>query len=720
MKKLFTLLSLILYVGLHAQTTLDIIGQTPGGAGHHVNWDSIGQKLIVGCGTSIWVYDFSDPQNPQIVAKRPFTGFVNETSVYGNVLFAATTHDGVYALDYTSPDLDIIHRYNMKNMGDSAAQDLWRSNDTLYVADNKMVRALKYNPATGFSKIASFGGPASYAVARRGNFIVVGNKATLVSDGNISVYAYQNLTTPVAVWSSTWVNVVQKVRFADLRDDIIYVCAGPENILFTKSNFFALQLNGSTLSPVDTISVEGGILGIAQMNIMDYDSRNDTLFIVTTAAYDVFSFPLAYMPIVDASGLPIDTMKKIGFVLPGLWHFDAAVMDGTPYLAMSSEWCGFLVSDVSQLSPYDTLGLFETGGWCVNAKPKDSILWACHEGWGLVAYEKDSLLYTSGFHADAIRMHIYDLNNHFFCFDVEFLNDTLMMVNSSEVYNIKPWQQGGQPQMAYDMGKNWMNFMSNIHTNTGQRMIATFDNLLGSKWIQLINPFDMGGNFPVLAMDSMNSCTRGMYVSGDTVYYGKKIGNDFYLVAQRAYNDAFVFLDTIKLTMPWGALFASEIMGISVENGIIAVGYGPQFALFDWSGNNLHEMFVDFKPTQRIMDIELRNNLAYVADRFYGMKIYDVSSHTQAVLVAETKGTGGWTNVFGSTAITVGDDGTIYLSDFHAGVFIIEAYDTALVSIPEKVTTKTGNAIFTVYPNPASGSFTVQIDPGFVIKDSYQ
>jgi len=690
--------------------TLNRLGQTPGGAGSHVNWDSAGQRLVVGCGTSIWIYDFSNPASPHVIARHAFLGLINETSVYGNVLFAAVTHDGVYALDYNSPNLDIINHYDMKNMGDSAAQDMWCSNDTLYIADNKRVRVLDYGNGTGFMKIATFGGPASYCVARRGDYIAVGNKGTLTSDGNISVYHIQNLNTPVAVWSSPWLNVVQKVRFADLRDDIIYVCGGPQDLIFTKSNFFALQFDGTTLNPVDTFSVSGGVLSLAQMNIMNMDSRNDTLFLVTTAAYDTNTFPLAYMPIIDASNLPLDTMQKIGYVIPGLWHFDAALMDGTPYLAMASEWCGVLVSDVSQLSPYDTLGLYETGGWCVNAKVKDSVLWACHEGYGLVAYKTDSLMYSAGFNTNSTLMHIYDLNNHFFCFDLEFLNDTLLMVNSSEVYNIKQWQAGGQISLAYDMGKNWMNFMSNVNTNTGQRLICTYDNLLGSKWIQLINPFDSVGGFPVLAMDSMNNSSRGMYVAGDTVYYGKKIGTDFYLVAQKIVNDAFVFLDSIKLTMTWGALSSSEVLGISVENGIIAVGYGPQFALFDWNGSALHELFVDFKPTQRIMDIVLKNNLVYVADRFYGMKIYDVSSHTQAVLVAQAKGTGGWTNVFGSTAITVGDDNQIYLCDFHAGVIIIEAYDTTLVGVEPHKINLNDNMSLCVYPNPTNNYIFLSFD----------
>lgn len=719
MKKLFTLISFTICVGLNAQVTLDKLGQTPGGAGYHVNWDSAGHKLIVGCGTSVWIYDFSNPQQPQVIAKRPFTGLINETSLYDNTLFVAATHDGVYALDYTSPNLDIINHYDMKNMGDSTAQDMWRSNDTLYIADNKMVRVLDYGHGTGFMKIATFGGPASYCVARRGDYIAVGNKATLTTEGTISVYHIQNLNTPVAQWVSPWVNVVQKIRFADLSDNIIYVCGGPEDLFFSKSNFFALEFTGSALNPLDTFSVDGGIPFFAQMNIINFDSKNDTLFICTTAAYDTFSFPLAYIPIVDASGLPTDTMEKIGHVFPGLWHFDAAYMHGTPYLAMSSEWCGVLVSDVSQLIPYDTLGLYETGGWCVNARVKDSILWACHEGWGLVAYKTDSLLYSSGFMTNSILMHIYDLNNHYFSADLEFLNDTLLMINSSEVYNIKPWQQGGQPVLAYDMNKNWMGYMRNIYTNTGQRLIATFDNLLGKMWIQLINPFDIGGNFPALAMDSMNTHARGMCVAGDTVYYAKKSGTDYYLVAQKVQNDAFIFLDTIKLTMSWGALSSSDVYGISIENGIIAVGYGPQFALFNWNGNALNEMFVDFKPTQRIMDIKLRNNLVYVADRFYGFKVYNVASHTNAVLVAQGKGTGGWTNVFGSTAITVGEDGRIYLSDFHAGVLIFEAYDTTTVNITEPQATLTHSTTFTVFPNPAKDYFTISINKDVSLNGAY-
>jgi len=692
--------------------TLNRIGQTPGGACYHVNWDSAAHRIIVGCGASVWVYDMSiNPAAPVVIAKRPLLGLVNETDVYGNILFAAATHDGVYALDYTSPDLNIIAHYDMKNMGDSAAYDMWRCHDTLYIADGRKVRVLKYSNATGFTKINSFGPLNSFCVSRKGNYIVVGGQSALYLNptpalrGCISIYNINNLSTPLASWQSEIINYVQDIQFADLRNDIIYVCAGPENVLFTRSNLVALQYDGNQLASVDTFSVDGGIFGIAQINIMNMDSRNDTLFIVTTAAYDTSTFPLSYIPIVDATGLPTDTMKKIGHVIPGLWNFDVALMRGTPYIAMSSEWLGLLISNISQLAPHDTLGLYETGGWCVNNKVKDNILWACHEGYGLVAYNIDSLKYEHGFNTKSKKLHFFDVNNHYFSSDLEFLNDSLLLINSGDIYNLKPWQLGGQPQFSRSLNKDWMIRMDNIFTNSGQRMVASFDNLLGGKWLTLFNSFDVNNTYPNLVLDSMGSDARGLAVKGDTVYYGKKIGTQFYLKAVKVVNDQFVLLDTIMV--PQGFL-SDEIHWISVEKGIIAIACGSRFAWYSWNGNSLVELGVNYQPTQRALGIVLKNNFIYVADRAYGLKIYDITQPSQAVLVAQCRGTGGWSTLYGSTSVSVGDDGMIFLSDFHAGVILIEAFDTSLANAIHKVKVQQPVDNMLVYPNPAQNQLTIE------------
>lgn len=683
-----------------AQIIPERIGQTPGGAGYLVNWDEAGNKLIVGCGTSIWVYDMSNPHHPVIVAKRPLTGIVNETSLYGSVLFAAATHDGVYALDYNSPSLNILAHYNMKEMGDTAAYDLCRSNDTLYIADNFKVRVLKYT-GSNFVKTGSFGGPSSYAVSRRGQYLAVANQATLLSQGNVSVYSVSNLNVAVAVWSSTIIPFVQDVQFADLSDNIIYVCGGPANLFFTKSYFVALNFTGSSISLADTFAITGGIPGIAQLNIMNMDSRNDTLFLVTTAAWDGTLPVYTYIPVIDATGLPSDTMRKIGQVTPGLWHFDVALMHGTPYIAMSSEWLGVLLSDVSQLHPMDTIGFLETGGWCTNNRISNGLLWACQEGYGQVAYNPDSLLYSAGYFTNSVRMHIFDLGNHYFSSDVAFLNDSLMMLNSSEIYNLTPWQSGGQPQPAYDMGKPWMVRMSKVNTAGGLLMAATFQNLEQKRWITLFDPFDVVGNYHNIDIDSTFSDPGGLAVHDDTVYYGKSFGDIRYLCAQKAGAGGFTFLDTIRLTMqiPFPP-FDHEVHSISVENGVIAVAYGPQIAWFRWNNNQLEEQAMYYNSKQVATGIVLKNNLLYVADKFYGLQIYDISSGSSAVMVAVARGTGGWKNLYGSSSVSLAPDGTIFLSDFHAGVLMYRAYDTTLASVRKQG----ANTEIVLFPNPVTGN----------------
>ncbi len=101
MKNVLLLMSVTFAYLCSAQiTNVERIGQTPGGAGFNVNWDSTGQQLIVGCGTSVWVYDCYDTSNYHIIAKRPLLGMINETDLFGEVLFVAATHDGIWALDY--------------------------------------------------------------------------------------------------------------------------------------------------------------------------------------------------------------------------------------------------------------------------------------------------------------------------------------------------------------------------------------------------------------------------------------------------------------------------------------------------------------------------------------------------------------------------------------------------------------------------------------------
>lgn len=679
-----------------AQIDMDRLGQTPGGAGFNVTWDSTAQQLIVGCGTSIWVYDCSDTSDYHVIAKKPLMGVINETDLYGDTLFVAATHDGIWALDYNAQELDPFAHYQILN--DAGAYDMWRTNDTLYIATENNITILKYSNA-GFTKIGQFSGLGSFCVSRRGEYIAVGSKG--IPNGKVSVYHYTNLTTPVATWQDTLVWVLQDIQFADLRDDIIYLCGGPADLLFMKSYFLALQFDGSSITTLDTFMVDHGLPFYAQMNIQNIDSRNDTVFVATGAAFNLTSFPFTYMPVLDCSGLPGSGIDSIAWVAPGFWHFDPALMDGTPYIAMSSEWLGVLVSDVSQLNPTDTLGLLETGGWCVNTRIFGDTVWACHEGFGIAAYKLDSLYYTAGSWANSRLMHYFTQ----FVSDFDILGDTLLLLNTTEMLDLRPWFQGSAPVFSRELNINGLASVRFMETNAGLRILGGFSDLLSPPvQMKLYDPMDSLNSYPLLASEVVENNIMSMYVSHDTLFCGKKYGLDYYLAAYKVMNDAFVLIDTIKAP--------GEILGVSADGGKIGVAcLASGFGWYSFDGSEFSELGTFFSWLVKAADIKLKNNLAYIADRFYGMRVYDISQATAAEM-ARGKGTMGLVNVFGSNAIELGPEGRIFTSDFAAGVVIYDIYDTSIVN-RKPILAEDKRWKLQIYPNPAGEMLNIEIESEF-------
>jgi hypothetical protein len=688
----FLLLSTLHLNKIDAQTTdLNPVGQTPGGAGYSVAYDSASQRLYVGCGTSIWVYSTEDTSNIEVVARRPLLGLVNEVVLMDDVLFAAATHDGVWALDATSDTLTKLAHYPMT--GDTAAYDIWRTNDTIYVADNQQVQVLHYNESNpSFNFITSFGPEHAFCVSRRGPYIAVGIQGFL--EGTVEIYRFDSLDQPVASWQNENIWEIQDLRFADLRDDIIYICGGPQNLLFTESYFYAIYLDLPEITAVDSFSVPG-IIGLAQANINNLDSQNDTLFISTGAGLNSQLQPV--VPVYDASGLPENNMVHLADIRPGLWHFDVARMHGTPFLAMSSEWFGVLISDVSELQPLDTLGFLPTGGWCQRAYFWGDTLFGCMRGYGLTAYPVQDLKYTAGYMQQSEILHIFTQ----FVSDMAFLNDTLIILSTGELYNLSPWHSGGNPQLVTTINPGAIETIRKMETNAGTRVVAGLTNLLlPIRQIALLDPYDSLHGSPILAIDSTNSNVNGLLVSGDTLFCGKKIDNNYFLAMFRAVNDSLILLDTVSSPI--------QINGISRNGDLIAVCGDPCWIVwYQLEDNNLIMRGSVFDWFIKPKGLVLKNNLIYLADQFHGLKIYRISPDlTTATLEASFKGTGGWMNLYGSTDVVLGPDGLIGLSDFQAGVILIEAYDSTLVSFDNQIFTYNKLVIL---PNPAKDQITLNL-----------
>jgi len=702
---------LILFPGLLFPQVSELgrLGQTPGGAAYHVNYDPVNEQLLVGCGTSIWLYDMADPANPVIMAKRPLMGIVNESDFYGNVIFLAATHDGVYALDRTTASLEILDQYEITSPnGDKAAYDLYRAGDTIYVADNMRVRTLKFNLISGFSEISEFGPlTGSFCVTGNSRQIAVGSQGLIW--GFVNIYDKDDLSAPVATWQSDKIKLIQNLNFSITQEDILYVCGGPRPLdLFMKSYLFALEFSGTSLSCVDTVTVNGLPI-VAQANVMNLDMKGDTLFVATGCAIDPsMGFPLAYIPVLDAGGLPASPMDMVGYINPGLWHFDVALMHGTPYMATSSEWLGVAINNVSELIPLDTLLLMETGGWAQSCRIFGDTLWVAHEGWGLAAYLTDSIKYSSGFMTDSRILHLYSLHHHYFVPDFEFFNDSLLVLANGHVFNLNPWLNGGEPDSLYHLNLEFAVTLHKMHTENGPRLITGSEVPLygfGGKTMSLYDPLIPSGER--LDEVAINNNPKAIAVDGDKVFYGIKYdstGNDYYLAVSEVQNDAFLLSDTILMFNGFG-----EMSALAVDNDLIVAGRGNMVLWFDFDGEQLHAGGSFAEAGLVVRDLEVKNRFVYIADKMYGLKVLDLHDVGNPTIVATCKGTGGWgSNNFGSIDVNLADDGTIYLTDFNAGVIMIEAYDTTLVKVPA---TKKNleSADFRVFPNPFGDSFSLDI-----------
>jgi hypothetical protein len=756
MKKPVLLIS-ILFLScyyLFAQEQLNRIGQTPGGAAHHVNWIEDQQKLIVGCGASLWVYDMSDIENPQVIAKRAFTQLINETDLYGDVLFVAAENSGLYALDFSCSDLSIVDVYRpMIFSTPSTPQDVFdfvRRNDTLFVPvkfdNHASLRIVQFTEAYSFNEICvkklglGFPNPArngARCIAVNDRYIVIGRQA---SDGELILLDRQTYDE-IDSHSDSLINNIQKLRFSDLSDDVFFVCGGSANAGIT-SYFLACHISDNQIHIVDTFSSVQyvaeipavGIPGVNAHHFKNMDSRNDTIFLATTAWADVHNLnlpdePFSFIPVIDASGLPDTPMEYISFTYGGLWHFDVALMHGTPHLAVASEWAGLLVSDVSSCvdfadnQPLDTLFIKNTGGWAQEVHITGDTLWVAHEGWGLVAYLTDSLLHSIyGYHTNPIILQLYQLldegqaDRHYFVSDFEFIDDTLLYLTGGHIFNLQNWFSGGTPELIKQDSLSPYNFyMSKIHSDNGSRLVIGSGvwPIFGPLKLYVYNPYTE----EFLHEKVLNGESAAIHVDDDILFYSYRTtpylstGGQVYLVAAKIVDDELIIIEEMLINdIPVIIPNTEQINTIAYENGTIAIGVGKEFRWYEWTGTEfsyINSIYSD--PLDMLGQISsgasIKNNLLYSVYKKYGLKIIDLSDGTE---VAYYEGIGGHDEIDGFNVVEIGNDGKIYLSDFYQGVYVIEAYDLTLVNIEEPENLKINNELFSLYPNPAKDYFQIE------------
>ena len=608
------------------------------------------------------MYDATNEDSLVLIGYRAFHSLVNETYVDGNILYVAANHDGFWALDITQPEMPVLGHY--PTGGESAAYDIDFYNDTLYFANGHRAIELTFSLETGFNKIREFGFGKVMCMERRNNLIAVGSRVFLA--GEVAVYSMSDVTSPLASWSNNLVAHLEDLQFADLNDSIIYLCGGFSNLAIT-GEFWALQFTGSSLDSIARYTLNGFIPGIASCNIMNMDSRNDTLYLATLAG--LFNLETT-VPVLDATGLPNNSLLEIGHIRPGLWHFDVSLADGTDYLAISSEWIGFVWRNLNNPIPWDTTEVYMTGGWGNSSQLRGDTLWVAMEGYGLAAYELDDLYYSSGFIQNQELLNIFTQ----FVSSFQFIDDTLIWLSNHEIYNLKPWFDDGKPALAGQATGGGI-CIGLAETALGKRIVSsTYNTLWGLDIDGAINLYDPYAepDYPLLSTKKVGGAPYVFTVENDSVWVGAQIDSVWSVALYKIEADSFRLVAH--------APAPAKVYSVSKDRNRIAVGCKlGGTAWYNFNGTDLMQEGSILPFVHNVIDVRIKNNYLYIADQKEGLFIYDVSVPEAPVMVAMSSGSGGWENSFGSRGIDVGSDGKIYLTDFHVGTMIIEAIDSTLI-----------------------------------------
>ena len=658
LKSIFWFLPVLIFpVRLLGVDTLSIIGQTPGGSAFRVEIKD--NRLFAGVGTSLWIYDITDVTKDSVLAKKKFTSIVNDIVVRDDsIVFVGANHDGLYALDARNlPDLPVLAR--IKVHGDTAVYDIALfSPDTLLVADGFTVRLLHFEGDT-FEEITRFAEGGAIGVDVRGNRIVVAERKGV--RGSVDLYTMGIPPTFVCTFDSSILYQVERVYFADLRDDIIYVCGGTANLGLT-GHFFALQILQDTLIEVAHYAINGNPLIFSLASIMDMDSRNDTLFLVTMGGVMPFNTVVTDCPILDATDLP-DTLKVIGHIKPGLWYFDVALKDSSYQLAIASEWYGIRWMDISGLQygdtvfdDNDTIVTHETGGWGKKPVIRGDTLWLALQGYGVGIFDISDP-------TDPIEIGRIPGP---FATDL-ILYDTLVFVAKSsydlEIFNLRPWYEGGEPEFITRLNAggalDWVMHLALLDTDLGPRIVYQ----AGDSGFYFVDPLECPNFEP-----------RGPFFQGSTVYEFNSSGDTLFLAYDNRIAALRVIGDSIVVLADTQVSTLGKATAIGKEGNLIAVSgklNSKTVRIYEFEGNqfNLLGEWMGNKPVE---DILIRDNLIFVALGTQGLVVLENPSNPQVKAVFP--GSGGRGTEFGAMGLEVGSD-WVYVADYNAGCFIVDPGD---------------------------------------------
>lgn len=698
MRKIFMVLG-ICAIAFAGFDTLDVIGHIPGAACATVEYHN--QRLYAGAGASLFVYECTDPADMEFIGKAEFSSLVTNIIVRDDgIVFVGANHDGIYAVDASSPDFPIIAQYKMPDHNHWVADLEMTSDDTLWLSDNQSLKKIYFtgdtflivNEYLSGSKIAGAGFRDSLvAVCRRASFGVMG----YVDIYNRARGGFEH----VCSFDSSRLWYVVDAQFADNRDDIIYVLGGSPN-LGANGDFYALHLIGDSLYTAARHRF-AGIPIFAQTFIGNMTSRNDTVFLATMAAvywHGSIDSTWSDCPALDGTCLP-DSMPIIGHFVPGLWFFDVALHDDYDALCTGSEWLGVFWTSIADFDRrIDTIRTYPTGGW----------------GQHSYLYGGDTLFIAM----EGYGIGIFDVRNPeeperisripgSFAHDMAFLDSIVCVARSAEYifFNLAPWWRGGEIE-ALDTFEVPLVFgeMHTSHSLTSMNydghdyfILATND-----EGLNLVDPADIPDVYSHAHFYD-NTDPLDVHAFGDTI---------FTLMADSLHIAIFDG-DTIRGLLDWAT--PGNAKGLCLYDSLLILACDLNgFFWYEWTGDDLIELG-EWNCWGKALDVEFFDGLMYAVCAAEGLFILDIHGFPEIDTLAWYPGSQGWEFLqYGSQHVNFGPDSTIFLTDYHAGGYILEPFHRGETSIYENEPNAPKQLRLRTYPNPFNNSIHIEFDNPFV------
>ncbi|MBN1754730.1 hypothetical protein JW877_00815, partial [bacterium] len=674
--------------------TLTNLSKVIGGAGWEVEFKD--GRLYAGCGASLLVYEAADPSIDSVIAHRNFTSLINDIVITeGKIIFIAANHDGLYALDGNDLDLPIMAYYPMPDAQHSAMDIEFIPPDTLWVATYQGMVKLLFGGDCFIEVSIYFEEIKVLGTGSRDSLLAVAIRqgSGIFATGGIRLFSTsRGELNFITEYIASSLMLVEDARFADLRDDIIYVCGGSVSGLGFQGLFIALQYDTSGLNQVGRYTISG--VPLQPPHIQNMDSRNDTLFLAVNAGTDLDG---TFCPVLDGTCLPdslplIDKLRTIGL------FFDVSLHDRLPAIAVAAEWFGIAWGDLTRLGSIwgavDTIAMHPTGGWGKRCSIQNDTLWLCWEGYGAGIFDVSDL--SNPVQIGRIKQH--------FTSDLVRI-DTLVFLgcytNNVQIFNIAPWYRGGIPVPIgiYNPGDGYTDCLTLLYTDLGPRIAIDGD----------------GGIFPTAANQGVflidpeeapDCSTKGHLFSGRIPIEMLSFGDTLITLFDDSVIIVKVFSDSAIRITETG--IPGNGKDIYRERNFIAVACGSEGAqLYQYECDSMS--LIGGWEEETCVGVGYQDTLLYACCRNKGLFVLDIWSPGLPEVVAWFPGSGGWEMLAGGVSdISFDEDGNIFLIDFHASCFILDAYERNPVGMTEKLSTVDKHHL-TCYPNPFNCSTTITV-----------